>query len=1385
MNHVNFTQVITSTARRGLLVVAILFCNIFFVNAQVQKAFTQRTSIYTPTKTIYNIKGDFTMIGNTNMTLEDYGDNILNSNNIMIKVDADSDPSTNNSSMATLSFSTENGAIPECSNIIYAGLYWTARTNTYVTTEVKRSIKLKCPGESSYNTLTATVSDIQYPGDNYMYAGYIEVTDYVRAHGIGEYWVADMALTTGNGGSTGYYGGWGMIVVYENSKMNWRDVTIFDGYAYVEGNASVYYDLPITGFTTVQSGPVDMKLGLMAGEGDVGISGDYFQIRKISDATWMSLNHGGNTTNNFYNSSIYTGGNTRNPNLLNNTGMDVSMFNIPNPSNTVISNNQTSATFRYGSTQDTYIIFCIAMAVDAYIPYPEGLNVTQSIGGVPYTPGNPLVSLPGDTLTFKLELRNKGTEAINNTRIVIPTPFATDFVSCSRTVNFVPLPTPNNLYFDPTLGATGSIVWDFGTLPLPQDPDSVLAVLTYKLKVTENCVILKSQTCPPVISVNGTLSGTGAISGVNFQNISFIQGYVMSGLCTGEPLVDPINININSTAYVDQYCQGTPVEREFVFCNVGATIPVTSISGNFPAGCRFYNAYPVLPTTTEYNITNPFPATTGSHTYYAVPPGTTDCYFVFIITVTNVYTTPTAGPVNYCLGAVAQALTATPSNISYLLFYYTSLSPSEIPQLSITPSTASVGTTTYYVAEGVSASCISPNRIPIVVTVSPPPAVLVSSNSPVCAGSNLYLYETGGQATTWNWTGPAGFTSTNDTAMIPGASVSNDGLYAVTVSNGLCSNSTSFDASVTQEPIVVTGCPDDITVCADTIFQSVLGAFVDWNIPDFSMNCMAALPGSSHNFVMGFELPEVKWYCWEFNKVQRIGPSFVNLWQSVGTGDPYILTPSVYIEPALDVEMDIVVEPGRSFTWSVFLVSGLTETFAGSVFVNATGHYTVNIPGSFDEGIYRLKFVFSGNGNNKCAVDNIYFDGVLMDLGDCVGGIEFTVTGPIPGFYFCGDTNLVYTATYTPPVGTPITETCSFTVNVECVSAQVMTVNNTTCSLNNGSITISAQSNVSAHNFEYLINGGVWTAFGAGNSIVTISNLPAATYQINIRELGHAGDCEILEPLTAVVGTTVDTVRPVISCPSNYSVNGCTTDAITGLIYSESVVPISAGQFIAAGGSASDNCGVVYYSYQDSKTGDCPIVVSRVFTVRDLAGNTKTCTQTIQIIHNTPPVVPSNGSAVVSCLSAAIAPTIPTVTDACGRPVNGILVSTVTLPDPFICEGTRTYTYRFTDCAGLSADWVYIYTIERQDFTMPANPAPQIISCAADLAEPTLPVITDNCNNLLTPTGPIISTIPACEGDVTYTYTYTDCEGNHHDWVYTYTIERQDFTMPANPAPQI
>ncbi|MBW6754611.1 hypothetical protein KXS42_23680, partial [Salmonella enterica subsp. enterica serovar Weltevreden] len=84
---------------------------------------------------------------------------------------------------------------------------------------------IKGPTASGYSLVTANTNDIYYPtnSDGFMYSAYAEITDYVRTNGLGDYTVADIAVVEGDGGATGYYGGWSIVVVYENSKMKWRD----------------------------------------------------------------------------------------------------------------------------------------------------------------------------------------------------------------------------------------------------------------------------------------------------------------------------------------------------------------------------------------------------------------------------------------------------------------------------------------------------------------------------------------------------------------------------------------------------------------------------------------------------------------------------------------------------------------------------------------------------------------------------------------------------------------------------------------------------------------------------------------------------------------------------------------------------------------------------------------------------------------------------------------------------------------------------------------------------------------------------------------------------------------------------------------------------------
>ncbi|MEL1247814.1 gliding motility-associated C-terminal domain-containing protein [Flavobacterium sp. DGU41] len=81
---------------------------------------------------------------------------------------------------------------------------------------------------------------------------------------------------------------------------------------------------------------------------------------------------------------------------------------------------------------------------------------------------------------------------------------------------------------------------------------------------------------------------------------------------------------------------------------------------------------------------------------------------------------------------------------------------------------------------------------------------------------------------------------------------------------------------------------------------------------------------------------------------------------------------------------------------------------------------------------------------------------------------------------------------------------------------------------------------------------------------------------------------------------------------------------------------------------------------------------------------------------------------------------------------------------------------------------------------MPENTA-STVACAADIVAPFVPVVTDNCDNVLVASVPAISASPTCEGNVTYTYTFTDCEGNTHNWVHTFTID--DTSPPTGIAP--
>lgn len=816
------------TIRIFTLFILLLSFNYLMAQEQNKVGFSLRTSSNSPGGApaggIYNLRGDFLMIGNSNLydrrlwesgTTED--NNSSNSNMRFHKISGDP-ASILNSSSAVLTHPL--GFNQNCSKIIYAGLYWSGRGDngsglTLSNNLVKNKVKLKLPGQTSYTELTANGIHFGASEVDGIYSAYADITQQVKNLGNawGTFSVADVATTIGDGGSVGYYGGWGLVVIFENPEMKWRDITMFDGYSYIaqSGSGTTYGQLSVSGFRAAQSGDVNVKMGMMAGEGDRGISGDVFDIRNAANNSWIRLSHSGNATDNFFNSSVNTGGNVRTPAYTNNYGLDISMFNLSNSTKNIITNNQTSTRFRFGTSQDTYVIYSIVFAVDAYVPDVVAENITAVT-----TPASGTTVNPGDQLEFNLNLYNKGTEAVNNLKIEIPIPFNLHYDSSTITVgthSTIKIPNSTTVtWVKPTwapVGATpqdyagGTLVWNIGTLPLDPNRNVLQGSLNYKFKTTTNCALLSTAgLCGLKINVNGTISGTGATSGSTVSS-KLIREYA-NGVCQG-----PIFTDFESAIAVSEQfkadCAPPPVENGMLqfkaFCSLaGNVFPRAQIANKYPLGTKFFTSVPPNYDSNINVITGNFPvATNGSKTtYYAVVPGMdAGCYISLQTSLILVTTQPTVQNVSACQGTpmvLQNSLSSTGITNGYQLYYFDSASATT--PLSAAPNPTAVATHNYWVAEGTSVSgtlCIGP-KVPFTVTINPQPVVPQNvGNISICENNDTQITVNVTGATTYIWeytisAAPSVWNTLNNTTYNGQITVNNTVLnisHATTALNGI------------------------------------------------------------------------------------------------------------------------------------------------------------------------------------------------------------------------------------------------------------------------------------------------------------------------------------------------------------------------------------------------------------------------------------------------------------------------------------------------------------------------------------------------------------------------------------------------------------------------
>ncbi|ULC58109.1 gliding motility-associated C-terminal domain-containing protein [Flaviramulus sp. BrNp1-15] len=1412
-----------------LLFITLVISTTFFSYGQV--VFSPRTSDATPTREVYSVKGDFSMIGNTNLTLVNYSNTADNDDDMQF-VDVDGIASTFNSSSASLTFSDENGAKQQCSNILYAGLYWVGRAdtgadpnldgdnnpNTFNVTKDgvtksfdKRNVSIKGEGETTYTTFTATPTNINYPtnGTNRnIFVGYVEVTDFVRARGTGEYTVADISLVEGNADVTGYSGGWGMVVVYENSQMNWRDITVFDGYAYV-GAGGPANTISASGFQAVQNGAVNVKLGIMASEGEVGWTGDFFQIERRNTGVFEPLSHSTNTPTNFFNSSILTdndgdGNNDpRNPQIQNNTGVDIVTFNIDNGNdnaitiddNELINNNQTSTTFRYGTVNDSYVIFNVTFAVDAYVPESTGVltNTNISSGGSTLE--------PGDNSDYTIDIVNTGTEEINNTVITIPIPDtvnSTD-LNITHTVNPAYASTVSDsapVIVPPTAGNNGFIVWNLGTLPIPNNPAHIIATIGFRLTVTTDCSMLNDPLFNPVVSLEGTISGTGATSGIDF-NEDLIQGYQTTGPCRGEPIPVPNNIPIDYLDYINEPPTASDPSPINIECIADLPVPdvevvtdeadnsgippiVAFVSDSSDNNCpetitRTYsvtddcnNSINVQQTITISSATAPVVPANDASTVECLASATQPTAPVVNDVCGNVITpviTENADPT--CEGDKIYTFTYTDcaGNSSVYTYTYTIdvVTAPVVPanDSSTVECLASATQPTAPVVNDVCGNAITP--------------VITENTDPTCEGDKIYTFtytDCAGNSSVYT------YTYTIDVVTAP-----------VVPANDSSTVECLADATQPTAPVVNDVCGNAIT---PVITENADPTCEGDKIYTFTYTDCA---GNSSVYTYTYTIDVVT-----APVVPANDSSTVECLASATQPTAPVVNDVCgnAITPVITENADPTCEGDKIYTFTYTDCAGNSSVY--------TYTYTIDL----------LAFTLPANGVQT--VDNLAeaTTPTPPTVNDNCGN-EITPTGPTVSATPACQGAIVYTYTYTDCAGNTADWTYTYTIElapftvpaddsstVECIANATTPTPPTVFDANGDEIVP-----VMTENVDPTCEGDKIYTFTytdcAGNTEDWVYTYTIDVVTAPVVPTNDSSTVECLADATQPTAPVVNDVcgnaiTPVITenadptcegdkiytftytdCAGNSSVYTYTytIDVVTAPVVpanDSSTVECLADATQPTAPVVNDVCGnAITPVITENADPTCEGDKIYTFTYTDCAGNSSVYTYTYTIDVVTAPVVPANDGSTVECLASATQPTAPVVNDVCGNAITPVITENA---DP-TCEGDKIYTFTYTDCAGNSSVYTYTYTIDLLAFTLPANGV-QTVDNLAEATTPTPPTVNDNCGNEITPTGPTVSATPACQGAIVYTYTYTDCAGNTADWTYTYTIELAPFTVPAD-----
>jgi len=527
-------------------------------------------------------------------------------------IDIDSDPSTFSSSADSLD-------LPLCSRIAYAAIYWGGRSDNDDPGFGNRGdIKIGINGLSYTDISADTIIDAGADEGlgNRVYYCFADITELVQGNPIQSlYTVANVYSRLGGNNR---WGGWNIVVVYENDLLPMRNLNVFDGLVNVN-NVGTNVEVGISGFLTPPSGPVTFDVGVFGYDGDRGFTGDSLLFNGGSG--YVPVSDGLNPVDDIFNFSQTKSGvvsTSQDPLIHNNISIDADIFTPDNSGFAYIGNSQTSADIKVTTSNETVQVQMITLAIDVYEPdIRAGVRVEDINGGV---------LAPGDTLEYTVTGMNIGSDPAINSYILDTLADNIEYVPESIEVIYGPgLGSKTDASGDDVatyISATGVIRVNIGVGAtafiggvVPNSPTGVdSTVFTFRAVASTDCVYLS---CDNIVENQAYIFGTGAVSGNELSNESDPGIFDENGCAivgTTSIVIDISDCPLPADTSVADYCEGV-------------------IFADFPyeaAGYEFYDDA-FLPVTEA----------SGPGVYYAIREAFEGCVDTIVITVTTFFDAPT------------------------------------------------------------------------------------------------------------------------------------------------------------------------------------------------------------------------------------------------------------------------------------------------------------------------------------------------------------------------------------------------------------------------------------------------------------------------------------------------------------------------------------------------------------------------------------------------------------------------------------------------------------------------------------------------------------------------------------------------------------------------